>query len=202
MTIVKGQPWGRRTPCDGPEHVAATDAEAAGLLRLHGAASGVTRMGLIGGDLCRTISGPGDAARLTSPDAMTFPIDALNVTWDGGTAVAVAHVIARKRAWGGQIVAIMNAEWLGLWDLATKGHPNDGFADVVQAELTIVERLKARKRLALGAHVPHPKISERRMKSASFEFQTPTPVYIDGVPVGRTRHLAFATIPDAFEVVI
>ena len=35
----------------------------------------VPTLGLLGGDLCKTLGGPGDEARLRSPEAMTFPVD-------------------------------------------------------------------------------------------------------------------------------
>ena len=77
-------------------------------------------LGLLGGDLCRTLGGPGDEARLRSDDAMTFQVDVGAALLDGRLHWFVAHLIARRSWWRGRLVAVMNAEWLGAWDLGPR----------------------------------------------------------------------------------
>lgn len=202
MTISKGQPWGRATPRQAPSIIVDSDHSLAEQVSLALAINNMARIGLTGGDLCRTIAGPGSTTKIASTEAMTLPIDAISVMYDGHTGLAVAHVVARRRWWSGPILVVMNAEFLGPWDVATKGHPNDGFADVIEANLPFVERLKASRRLPLGAHVPHPHITQRRQKSGQFSFTKPARIFIDGHFVGTSMTLEFVVRPDAFEVVI
>ena len=180
----------------------ASDHELAQHVSRARLAGGVARVGLIDGDLCRTISGPRSVIHIASVDAVTLSIDALMATFNEQSVVAVAHVVARRRRWAGPVVVVMNAEFLGTWDVATKGHPNDGVADVVEGELPFIERLKARRRLPLGAHVPHPLITQRRMAAGSFQFAKPAKIFVDGQFAGSSTNLDFEVLPDAFEVVI
>src|SRR5437660_11348424 len=113
--VAKGQEWGRRggLPRDGV--VAASDAEVRAVLE------GARRerrdppvVGIVGGDLCRTLGGGGDCDRLTSSDAMTFEIDVGEALVDGRVHLFVAHLVARTPLWGRAFVA-MNAQWYGSW---------------------------------------------------------------------------------------
>ena len=60
----------------------------------------------------------------------------LRVDADGRRLTAVAHVVARGGGpwWRGPIVAVMNADRLGRWDVAPRAHPNDGRLDVVEVD--------------------------------------------------------------------
>ena len=81
----------------------------------------------------------------------------------------------------------MNAEFIGEWDIAPRGHPNDGRAEVfdVDASMSVRERLAARRRLPTGTHVPHPKIRTRSIRSDVWQFERPLEVTVDGRRVGR-----------------
>ncbi len=86
----------------------------------------------------------------------------------------------------GPIVAVMNAEFLGDWDVAPRAHPGDGLLDVVSvaAGMSLADRLRARRRLPAGTHVPHPAITIERRPAVQLGFDRPTPVWLDGVLVG------------------
>lgn len=132
-----------------------------------------------------------------------MPIDLLRVTTDGGEHVAAAHVVARRAGplgwWCGPLVAVVNAEHIGRWDVAPRAHPNDGRADVVEVSAAMGRRARwqAWRRLPSGTHAPHPAITMRRIRDERLEWDEPLAVWIDGVLVGRSRSLAVAVLPDA-----
>ena len=61
------------------------------------------------------------------------------------------------------------------WDVAPRGHPNDGRLDVLDADLPFDERLQVRARLEHGTHVPHPRIDERHQAAVQIDLERPTP---------------------------
>ncbi|MGH9247475.1 MAG: diacylglycerol/lipid kinase family protein [Acidimicrobiales bacterium] len=203
MTVEKGKAWG--AVGEPPPNMAleASDASARRVVeaaRLSGAA--VPPLGLLGGDLCRTIGGRGDAGRLASAEALAVPIDVGVAVVDGERHWFVAHLVVRRSWWFGRVYVAMNAQYIGTWDVAPRAHPNDGRLDTLDVELGVGERLKAWRRLRSGMHVPHPRIRERRIRSVEVEFDRPTPVYLDGERVGSARRLEVAVEPDAITCVV
>ena len=202
MTIKKGEAWGSPAPLPTDGVVAATDAEArAELERARREGRAFPVIGLLGGDLCRTLGGTGDRDRLRSDAAVTFPVDLGEILVDGHLHLFIAHAVARTRLWSRAWVA-MNAQWLGEWNAGPRAHPNDGRLDVYEASLPLSDRLKVRSRIRSGAHLPHPGIAERRTKAAQVEFPKPVPVALDGAPVGRARTLSVRVEPGALRVVV
>jgi hypothetical protein len=204
VTIRKGEAWGEpgALPDDGV--VVRTDAEARAALedaRRHGRP--FPALGLLGGDLARTLAAPGDEARLRSVDrgAMTFPVDVGQVLVDGRLHLFVAHLVARSRWWTRAVVA-MNAQWLGDWNLGPRAHPNDGLLDTSDARLRLGDLAKVRRRLPTGTHLPHPAISTRRTAAMTFELERALPVWLDGEQVDEGRVLAVRLEPDALRVVV
>ncbi|MCU1453502.1 MAG: hypothetical protein JWN46_1648 [Acidimicrobiales bacterium] len=200
MTIRKGERWGEpgALPADGV--LVRSDAEARAMVeaaRRTGAP--VPSFGLLGGDLCRTLGGRGDEERIRSGDAMRFPMDLGSVLIDGRLHWFVAHLVARRSWWHGRVVAAMNAQWIGAWDVAPRSHPNDGLLDTFDADLSLGDRLKARGRLATGTHLPHPGIRERRTASLRVDLERPTDVWLDGERVTRARALAIRIEADALD---
>jgi hypothetical protein len=206
VTVRRGEAWGvsGTLPPDGV--VVHSDAEARRIVeRCRRAKQAVPPLGLLGGDLCRTLGGRGDEGRLRSADAMQVPVDLGAVLIDGRLHWFVAHLLARRSWWRGPIVAVMNAEFRGDWDVAPRSHPNDGRLDVLHVlagDLPLGDRLRARRRLRTGSHVPHPAIVERRMDAAQFEFDIPLPVWLDGERVSAARRLSVRVEPDALTCVI
>jgi hypothetical protein len=203
VTIRKGEDWGTHggLPPDGV--VVRSDAEARHIVSEHRrAGTPVPPLGLLGGDLCRTLGGLGDESRLRSEDAVRVPVDLGSVLLDGRLHWFVAHLVARRSWWSGRIVAVMNAEFHGAWDVAPRGHPNDGRLDVLDVTMPFGERLKARRRLLTGTHVPHPGIKERRVDAVQFEFDRPVPIWLDGERVTVARRLSVRIEPDALTCVV
>lgn len=164
-------------------------------------------LGLLGGDLCRTLGGGGAGGdrggegRLRSVGGVRFPIDLGEALIDGRMHLFVAHAVARTRLWRRAFVA-MNAQWLGEWNLGPRAHPNDGLLDTFQAQLPLAQVFAIRSRAAHGAHLPHPAIREVRAAAVQPEFDRPLPVYLDGEALGPATKLAVRVEPDALVVVV
>jgi diacylglycerol kinase family enzyme len=126
------------------------------------------------------------------------------VLLDGRQHWFVAHLVARRSWWRGRIFAAMNAQFLGRFDVAPRGHPNDGAIEIVDVDpsLGLADRVKAWRRLPTGTHVPHPAITVRRVRAQQATFDPPLPVWLDGVAVGTVRNLSLRVEPDAVTVVV
>jgi hypothetical protein len=206
VPIAKGQPYGAPGPLPEDAVVVRSDAEARAAVE---AARRERRplpvLGLLGGDLCRTLGGSGrdevSEGRLRSLGGVCFPVDLGEVLIDGRMHLFVAHLVARSRLWTRAFVA-MNAQWLGPWNLGPRAHPGDGLIDTYDARLGPSQVLAARSRLHHGAHLPHPGIDERRAPAVHVELARPLPVRLDGVSVGPGRHLAVRVERDALQVVV
>jgi diacylglycerol kinase family enzyme len=131
-----------------------------------------------------------------------LPVDLGSVLVDGRQHWFVAHLVARRSWWHGRVVAAMNAEFVGAWDLAPRSHPNDGRLDVLDADLGLRDRWKAWRRLPTGAHVPHPAIRVERSKAVQLDLVPPLDVWLDGVSLGTAHHLSIRVEPDALTVVV
>lgn len=204
MTIRKGEPWGepgRPLPRHGV--VVHSDEEARQIVTAaRRAGEPIPPLGLVGGDLCRTLGGPGDEDRLRSDRAVTLPVDLGSVLIDGRLFWFVAHLVARRSWLRGPVTAAMNAQFIGDWNVAPKGHPNDGRVDLLEATLPLGQRLLARRRLPTGTHVPHPQIRERRVAAVQLELPKPTPIHLDGTYVADARTLSIRVEPDALTCVV
>ncbi len=159
-------------------------------------------LGLLGGDLCRTLGGRGNASTLHNLDAYRFAVDLGAVLLDGRLFWFCAHLIAKQLGWGGEVVVAMNAAWLGRWNLGPKAHPGDGLLDIMQGHLCVSDRFKASKRAKTGDHLPHPHISYKRIAALQIELTRPTKVFLDGVSVGKARNVSLRVEPAALTVVV
>ena len=205
MTIRKGEAWGEPGTLADDGVVVHSDAEARRVVeRARRAGEPLPPLGLAGGDLCRTLGGRGDVERLRSGDALRAPVDLGAVLVDGRPHWFVAHLVTRRSWWRGRILAAMNAEFLGAWDVAPRAHPNDGVLDVVEvaAGMSLADRVKARRRLPAGSHVPHPAITRSRRPALQVTFDRPTPVWLDGERVGTASTLSVRVEADALTCVV
>ena len=135
-------------------------------------------------------------------DAITLPIDVAEVDVDGHAHVFLAHVVARRSWWTGRVWAAMNAEWLGDWDVAPRAHPGDGLLDTLDVSMSLRDRIKARRRLATGTHVPHPAIAQQRRGHAEVTFDSALGIWIDGLRVGDATSLAVRVTGEVIDVVV
>lgn len=193
MTISKGAEWGTTVPRPAGLRVAASDAELADLL----AAGTASPLAVRAGDLHRTV---GFSA--STPTVQRVDVDLLRVEADGRALLAVAHVIARRGWWRGPLIGVFNAEHLGTWDVAPRGHPNDGRAEIVEVDAAMSprERWQAWRRLGQGTHVPHPRIATSSRTTAEWTFRRPLDLHVDGRRRGRVTHLRVTVQPDAYRL--
>jgi diacylglycerol kinase family enzyme len=131
-----------------------------------------------------------------------LPVDALLVELDGRPLLAVAHVVAMRSWWLGGVLAVMNCDHVGTWDMAPRAHPNDGRFDVVELTSTmrLRDRYQARTRVVHGTHVPHPDIAVRTATEGSWAWRRPMPVRVDGVVQGSVSELVVRIAPDHFAI--
>jgi hypothetical protein len=204
MTIKPGASWGRQVP--RPDNLVTVHSDVALVAAISMPESRPIALGA--GDLARTLGVSTNTGRETISE---FTIDLLEVRLDGMAEpiVACAHVVARPpwhRGHGltGAVLAVMNAEFIGDWDVAPRGHPNDGRAEVfeVDAAMSVRHRLTARRRMRNATHIPHPQIATRSIRSATWNFQRPLEVIIDGQRAGRVSTLSVAVVPDAATVYV
>ena len=205
MTIKKGEDWGAVGPLPADAPIASTDAELAALFVPHGVdgLDGPEVVGLAsGGDLARTLGGRATPAQLRDGERTLLPIDLTIVSVDGSPIVMAANLVIRSSWWRGSLSGAFNASHLGAWNVAPSGHPNDGRVDVLEADLSLGDRWKARSRLPAGTHLPHPNISVRRLKRMQWDVDSARNVTIDGVSYGSPGTVALTVVPDAVTVAI
>lgn len=225
MTIAKGVQWGEPGAMPAGSPVADSDVELARLVQ-EAVLAGSTPdpLGLSGGDLFATLGGPG-TRHPTDPEAWRSPIDALVVRFSRAEAalepervVAVAHVVAfsgsgsrmvrrRRRAslsdmawFEAETMVVANASFAGAWNIAPRGHPNDGRAEVTRGCLPKRDRRQLSSRLRTGTHLPHPDLATSRPKTVE-SGPGPWRLFIDGADRGIVESFAVEVVPDAFIVV-
>ncbi|MFZ4518897.1 MAG: hypothetical protein ACOYOP_10935 [Microthrixaceae bacterium] len=216
MTIRRGEDWGAPGPLAPGAPVAHTDTELAAHIERTRIEGGSTpEVGLLGGDLHRTLGAPTRTEDdLRAGAGLRLPCDAIEVELvapDGTRATrwAVAHVVlARAKRGGGpawwrdRTVVVMNATHIGDLDLGPRAHPGDGLLDVTDGALPARDRRRARARAVTGTHVPHPALAERRVRELEVEGLQDSRAWLDGIPVGSVAAATFRVLPDALLVVV
>ena len=201
MPIAKGSPYGEPGDLPAGGVIVGSDAEArAVLVAARKERRPFPALGLLGGDLCRTLGGGGGGGT-GDLQGVTFTVDLGEALLDGRLHLFVAHLVARTRIWTRAFVA-MNAQSLGQWNLGPRAHPNDGLLDTYDAHLPAGQLLPVRSRLHHGAHLPHPGIKERRTAALQVDLGRTLPVRLDGVKVGTAKVISVRVQPDALTVVI
>ncbi|MEZ5244302.1 MAG: hypothetical protein R2707_04330 [Acidimicrobiales bacterium] len=198
MTIRKGEDWGSSEPVPDDAVVVASDRDAAEVAASHRRANTpIPPMLLTGGDLARTLGGGG--AR-PSERRTHLVVDLGAVLLDGKLQWFVAHLVARRSWLLGRVLVVANAAFMGEWNVAPRAHPGDGRLDLLDGDPSFGDRLKARRRLPLGTHVPHPAIAVRRTDAAQIDLESPTPIRLDGHPVGSARSISVRVEPSALDI--
>lgn len=205
MPVAKGEPWGEPGRLSAEGLIYPKDCDAARAVQ-YARAKGFERpeMGLTGGDLWRTLGAPlGGTDRLRNGSATRVTVDVGWATLDDDEMehCFIAHCVARTWMWS-QVLAVMNAEWIGEWDVAPTSHPGDGWLDVTEAGLSWSERRKVRERLPTGTHLPHPNVRTSRVRESDFEFHRPLRLYLDGSAFPKVRRLKVRVEPASLTVLV
>ena len=120
-------------------------------------------------------------------------------------AVAVEVTIDGRERFRGRATTVLVAsgQYLRGADVVPRGHPGDGRAEVQVYALARGERRAMRRRLAQGAHVPHPRIRESsgrrievRVGGRGLVLET------DGAAHGRRRELTVEVVPGVLRVLV
>ncbi|MCU1361125.1 MAG: hypothetical protein JWN99_2414 [Ilumatobacteraceae bacterium] len=204
MTIKKGQQWGDIGPVPADAVRVHDDGALADLVEQARLTDSVLPpMVLLGGDLMRAVGGTGDAGRLQG-DVARLPVDVVRVVADGHQRWFVSHLVARRSWWRGEVVAAMNAQHLGRWDVAPRSHPNDGRVDLVRIApaMSVRDRVRASSRAVQAAHVPHPDIEIRAVQTATVQFGQPLRLWLDGRPWITASSIELTVEPDALLVCV
>ena len=96
VPIRKGEAWGAVGPLPPDTVVVRSNTQARAVVtdaRRNGRA--IPPLALLGGDLCRTLGGTGDEARLRSGGATEVGVDLGAVLLDGRLHWFLAHLVAR-----------------------------------------------------------------------------------------------------------
>ena len=202
MTIRRGDPWGEPAVCPPELKVVPTDRALRDWVLWHRRGGHqIGDVGVAGGDLAKTCGGTG-AAR---PCAAKVMVDVMRVTLDEGEPTwGVAHVVARRSWLTGELAIVMNAEYLGAYDVAPRSHPNDGKLDVLRIDPAMGwrDRLQARQRARVGSHLPHPHVASRTVTDVELRFERVMVVWIDGVRCGTATRLRVSNEPDALSIYV
>ena len=201
MTIRRGSDWGR--PAAVPDNAIFVSSDAEANRAISGprrARKPIPPLCLLGGDLARTLGVGDNEESLRAGEGTHLRIDLGVALLDGRLFWFVSHLIARRSWWRGPIVVAANAAFVGEFNVAPKAHPGDGRLDLIEADPTFSERLKARSRLRSGTHLPHPRIKVRRCAAAQLKLERPTSTTLDGITHGKAETLSIRIEPDALDV--
>jgi hypothetical protein len=204
VTIRKGDEWGRIGPVPDDLGVARTDADLHAMIeRARRSAAAIPPLMLLGGDLMKALGGTTQGPP-TGRDMAILPVDVVRVQAGLRTGWFAAHLVARRSWWRGEVVAVMNSQFLGSWDVAPRGHPNDGRFEVVRVApaMSVRERIGARRRLRSGTHVPHPAIDMRATSATTISFVRPLRLWLDGEAWGQADSITLTVEPDALTVCV
>jgi hypothetical protein len=219
--IRHGQPWG--SPASSPPdiEVVGDDADLAaamthhpgalarfrpsprsdialalGLTRDDGGTTEVALDALVLDDL-----GPGNGTNAVNAVVVGKPPDRLR--WTTPSASITVEIDGRLWFAGrATTVVVASGQFVRGSDLAPRGHPGDGWAEVQVYGLARRERRPMRRRLATGTHLPHPSIRTKQARHVEIETARALPLEVDSRPGGRARKLSVTVLPEAFRLLV
>ncbi len=199
--MKRGEHWGEPSPVPDDAVSVSGDKEARRLVAdARRAGKPLPRLHLTGGDLARGLGGDGGVGPPTDRAPTHVRVDIGAVLIDGRLDWFVAHLVARGSWLRGRVVVVANSDFIGEWNVAPRAHPGDGLLDLVDSDLGLSDRLKARSRLRSGTHLPHPGILSRRASALQVDLERPTTIRLDGESVGQASKLSIRTEPAALEI--
>ena len=203
MTISKHLEWGRDIL--KPEDLVICQDDAAASRLLTGLISESKHLPIIaikGSKLARALGTNG--AQLESKNMRALPFDLIQIDFTNSSnekimVIAIGYALLRNSWWRGEITAVLNTSFIGEWDCAPRSHPNDGKFDVVSvgSQMRPMQRLIASRRLRLGTHLPHPKISTHQATNLELSSSALPNLFVDGQRFAKVSQISFTLLPDA-----
>jgi hypothetical protein len=219
VSVRRGEPWGG--PAGGPADAEVEGGDAA-LAALASRQPGIRvsfrpapdsdlarALGLAGGRPPAALEVPLDGLDLRVAPGMAVNMVVLGappdrVQWWSRAVPVEVTVDGRERFRGrATTVLVANGQYLRGADVVPRGHPGDGRVEVQIYALGRGERRGMRRRLAQGAHVPHPRILEltgRRIEvhAAGRGLE----LAVDGVGQGPQKDLTAEVVPGVIRVLV
>ncbi len=201
MRLTPGEEWGAAEPVPSDVVWVSTDSEARELVvASRRSGSALPRLCLTGGDLARCLGGGEGADRVHKIGATHVQVDVGSVLLDGKLHWFIAHMVARNWWLTGRILIVANTDFLGRWNVAPRAHPGDGLLDFLDSDLSLGDRIKAKRRLPSGTHVPHPGIRYRRDAAFQISLARPTPIRLDGTRIGSASQISVRVESERLDV--
>ncbi len=215
--IKPGEEWGAPTDAAPNLEISGDDAALAAALPL--------------GQLVRFKPGARSDLALavgidpTATRGVALPLDVMRVTTPVGETLAVNMVVAgtapdrltaRSRSFAARVtvdgrpvhdgsattVVVAVGQFLRGNDIAPRGHPGDGRAEVQIYAVGRRERRALRTRLRTGTHVPHPAIAQRSGRRIAVVFEQPQPLESDGAVLPPTSEFAIEIVANAYQLLV
>jgi putative lipid kinase YegS-like protein len=123
-------------------------------------------------------------------------------SWHRPAGLSVEIDGAAGDAAGATSLVVMNGQYLRGLDLSPRGHPGDGVAEAQLYALPPGARQAMRRRLATGAHLPHPAITIRRARRVVVRASRPAALEVDGIPAGHIKSLEITLRPAAYRLLV
>jgi hypothetical protein len=217
-SIRPGEPWG--SPASGPPDLEVSGSDLALSSAVAGHLGALVRFRPDAtSDLARAVGlrpGPEPA-----PPATEVTVDGIRTAFGLACNVIVVGVAPDRLRWTSpardlevtvdgepwftghaSTLVIANGQFLRGADLVPRGHPGDGRLEVQVYALRRGERRAMRRRLATGAHVPHPRIRARTARTVALKAPRPLALEVDGEPGLGVRELDAEIAPGAFRLLV
>ncbi len=208
MSVRRGEDWGEPGELPAGAPVVSSDRD---LAELAAGPDAPEVIGLVGGDLHRTLGGPHRTAEDLRRDGGTLLLIDLGEARlhrrdDTVDRVAfAAHVVARTSRgpllFGHTFIA-MNSAFVGPDNLGPRAHPGDGALDLLEGRLRGWDWLRSRRRRRSGTHVPHPGLHQQRSRQVSRDLAKGARVEVDGVDAGIVIGIDVGVLPGAAKILI
>lgn len=104
--------------------------------------------------------------------------------------------------WHGEFHVITSTGRTGGREVCPRAHPGDGVLDHlrVDAAMSLRQRLKARRKMRSGTHLPHPSLGVSRLSSITLK--GPMLLTLDGVARGKYAQIECSVDPASAQVVV
>ncbi len=208
MTARRGRDWGEPGVLPPGAPVVADDHM---LVQVVSSDPPPAVVGLVGGDLHRTLGSPHRRAedlRANGGTLLSIDFGTARLTRPDGRTEDhrfAAHLVARTGRgprFARHTFVAMNAAFTGPDNLGPRAHPGDGVLDLLEGSLGWWDLVRSGRRRRSGTHVPHPGLVQQRSRRTSRTFPDGARVALDGVDLGIARQVEIGVAPDAVVILI